>query len=58
MPEEETGKRGRSGMGPAGNCVCPQCGYKVPHQPGKPYRELKCPQCGVGMLREGSPCQT
>jgi len=51
-------RQGRgAGMGPRGNCVCPKCGYKVPHQPGKPCRELQCPTCGITMLREGSPCQ-
>ena len=45
------------GMGPIGNCVCPKCGYKTPHQSGKPCRELKCPKCGISLQREGSTCQ-
>ncbi|MFO7638112.1 MAG: hypothetical protein R6X14_02235 [bacterium] len=52
---------GRDGTGPAGgggggrgapkNCVCPACGASVPHQPGVPCRELKCPKCGATMVR-------
>jgi predicted Zn-ribbon and HTH transcriptional regulator len=44
----------RSGMGPAGFCVCSKCGYKKPHEAGVPCREEKCPQCGARMVREGS----
>ncbi len=48
--------RGRMGgpkaAGPAGNCVCPKCGLRVPHERGVPCVEQKCPTCGVGMVRE------
>ena len=57
MEEEVTSEGKGAGMGPKGNCVCPKCGYKVTHQPGKPCRELQCPTYGASMIREGSPCQ-
>ncbi len=57
MEEKVTCRSRHMGMGPKGDCVCPKCGYKVPHQPGKPCRELECSKCGVSMIREGSPCQ-
>jgi hypothetical protein len=51
------GKRpGRMGgplaAGPGGNCVCPQCGAKEPHQRGVPCPQRKCPKCGAAMTRE------
>ncbi len=42
----------RPGAGADGNCVCPNCGTKVPHQRGVPCYSLACPQCGAGMVRE------
>ena len=42
------------GMGPGGFCVCPKCGERVPHRPGTPCQEERCPKCGAKMLREGS----
>jgi hypothetical protein len=41
----------RAGAGPGGNCVCPSCGTTVPHQAGSPCYDLKCPNCGAGMVR-------
>ena len=43
---------GRSGAGAGGNCVCPKCGAKVPHQQGVKCTTLKCPECGKTMIRE------
>ncbi|GAH72552.1 unnamed protein product [marine sediment metagenome] len=49
------GGRGRQpggfGLGPSGECTCPKCGAKVPHQTGIPCYELKCPRCGQPMTR-------
>ena len=42
---------GGSGEGPAGECVCPVCGTKAPHQTGVPCYEQKCPKCGATMTR-------
>ncbi|MBU4233292.1 MAG: hypothetical protein L6277_01615 [Desulfobacterales bacterium] len=42
---------GITGKGPAGVCVCSACGHQVPHEPGTPCREVKCPRCGGDMCR-------
>jgi hypothetical protein len=41
----------RPGSGPSGECVCPKCGQKAPHQAGVPCYEVKCPKCGTKMIR-------
>ena len=41
----------RPGAGPSGDCVCPSCGARVPHQAGKPCYNLNCPNCGQKMVR-------
>ncbi|MBN1446586.1 MAG: DUF134 domain-containing protein [Bacteroidetes bacterium] len=41
-------------MGRGGNCICPKCGKSVPHPQGVPCREMRCPDCGKVLLREGS----
>jgi predicted Fe-Mo cluster-binding NifX family protein len=50
------GRGGRMGgplaAGPDGNCVCPQCGHKEPHQVGIPCAQKQCPKCGAVMVRE------
>ncbi len=49
------GGRGRQsggfGLGPGGDCVCPNCGTRTPHQRGIPCYEQKCPKCGSLMTR-------
>ncbi|MBN1866800.1 NifB/NifX family molybdenum-iron cluster-binding protein [Candidatus Sumerlaeota bacterium] len=49
------GRGGRMGgplaAGPAGECVCPQCGAKEPHERGTPCVGRKCPKCGAAMTR-------
>jgi predicted Fe-Mo cluster-binding NifX family protein len=49
-------RAGRGGgplaAGPDGQCVCPQCGHREPHQRGVPCFERTCPQCGAKMTRE------
>ena len=48
------GGEGRGGMGPSGYCICLKCGYKVPKQPGVRCMDMKCPNCGSILIREGS----
>lgn len=42
----------RPGAGPAGNCVCPNCGARVPHRPRVPCNTMQCPKCSAQMVRE------
>ena len=42
----------RPGAGSGGNCVCPQCGAKIPHQVGVPCYSVNCPTCSTAMVRE------
>jgi Zn finger protein HypA/HybF involved in hydrogenase expression len=42
----------KAGSGPAGSCVCPNCGHKVKHTRGSPCYNRKCPKCGTDMTRE------
>jgi predicted DNA-binding protein (UPF0251 family) len=51
-----TGKGGRGmgggfGLGPGGECVCPECKLSVPHKRGVPCYGMKCPKCGKPMTR-------
>ena len=41
-----------SGRGPGGDCVCPECGYKIPHQRGAPCSSLQCPNCKINLERK------
>ena len=40
---------GPAAQGPEGECVCAECGYKMPHKTGVPCNESKCPKCGAVM---------
>lgn len=42
----------RPGAGPAGNCVCPNCGTETTHQAGVPCYSISCPKCGTKMIRQ------
>lgn len=46
------GGGGRMGGKGPGTCICPSCGQKAPHVPGKPCFEQPCPSCGTAMIRE------
>ena len=43
---------GGFGMGPGGECVCPNCGTRATHQVGYPCNQIPCPNCGTTMTRE------
>ena len=43
--------RGGGGVGQGGECLCPQCGAKIPHGVGTPCNTLSCPKCGTPMIR-------
>ncbi|HON86520.1 MAG TPA: hypothetical protein PK864_10935 [Syntrophorhabdaceae bacterium] len=42
---------GGRGAGPGGECICPNCGTRTPHQQGIPCFEQKCPNCATPMVR-------
>ncbi len=42
----------KPGSGPSGNCVCPQCGFKVEHAVNQRCLDIPCPKCGTKMVRE------
>jgi len=41
----------RPGSGPSGECACPNCGTRAPHQRGVPCYDQSCPKCGAKMER-------
>lgn len=43
---------GPKAAGPGGHCICPNCGYRVPHAAGQPCYQQVCPKCGTAMTRE------
>ncbi len=45
------GLLGRTGKGPGGDCVCPECGVHIEHQKGVPCKNTICGNCGVNMER-------
>jgi predicted amidophosphoribosyltransferase len=53
MTGAKGGGQGR-GAGGTGICLCLACGHKMPHRPGTPCREERCPSCGKPLVREGS----
>lgn len=50
-PGRGGGRGGGCRPGPKGNCLCPACGEKAPHQQGVPCFNLQCPKCGAVMIR-------
>lgn len=33
-------------------CVCPACGFREAHAPGRPCQQARCPHCGRTLIRE------
>jgi hypothetical protein len=46
------GRAGRGREGGTGNCICPACRQVVPHEPGVPCFQRRCPSCGAPMMRQ------
>lgn len=46
------GRGNKPGSGPSGDCVCPKCGHKEPHEAGQRCVDRLCPKCGTKMARE------
>ena len=46
------GLGGGFARGPGGECLCPSCRYREPHQLGVSCYTKKCPKCGATMTRE------
>ncbi len=46
------GLGGGYGFGPGGECICPNCNFRAPHQLGVTCVEQHCPKCGTPMTRE------
>ena len=42
---------GGIGLGPGGECLCPNCGHREPHQRSVPCYSKKCSKCGALMTR-------
>ncbi|MBT3297901.1 DUF134 domain-containing protein [archaeon] len=38
--------------GPNGVCVCPKCNFEQRHNIAQPCNKIKCPKCGVEMVRK------
>lgn len=50
-PQAGGGRGGGFGAGPGGECTCPKCGERVPHQLGTPCIEQNCPKCRAALVR-------
>jgi cation diffusion facilitator family transporter len=48
---QKFGWKGGFGLGPEGECICTKCGYRMPHEKGKPCYKQTCPKCGGSMTR-------
>jgi hypothetical protein len=46
------GRGAKPGSGPSGQCVCPSCGHRIPHEIGDRCMDINCPKCGTKMTRE------
>jgi len=46
------GRMGGKGLGVDSNCVCPNCGRRVPHKRGTPCYQVIYTKCGAKMIRQ------
>lgn len=42
----------KKGDAAAVNCICPNCGTRMPNQAGIPCDLIMCPKCGTAMRKE------
>ena len=42
----------KPGSGPGGDCICPGCGYRMPHVVGLRCVDASCPNCGQRLIKE------
>ena len=42
----------------SGFCICPRCGKRISHIPGKPCRSMHCSGCNITMIREDRDCKS
>lgn len=33
-------------------CICPRCGYQIPHNQGVPCKSVLCPKCNIPLMRQ------
>lgn len=45
-------RQNQSVVGAVGECVCPNCGNKIPHKRAVPCNQIVCPNCGIKMIRK------
>lgn len=41
--------------GSSGFCICPTCGYSIPHAKGIPCSSITCPKCKTALIRSELP---
>jgi predicted Fe-Mo cluster-binding NifX family protein len=48
----ERGEAFEAGTRAGDACVCPDCGFRHPHERGIPCYQVSCPRCGQALVRE------
>ena len=47
--EHDLKRSGSIGQDSRGVCICPICGFRIPHELGIPCYNKSCPRCGMIM---------